>query len=86
MARNDDGRWMWAVSFFSRTWGFGYAPLPKCGNFAADREAALARGVDELLDRLLKKKERGKDECEVIAWLETLKARKQGDLFMGAKA
>lgn len=71
LAQSDDGRWMWAVSFSSSSWGFGYAPLPKWGKFADTRAAALAAGVAELLAELCKT-QHDKKPTAVIAWLESL--------------
>lgn len=44
-----EGRWMWAASLSSQNGaGYGYAPLPKWGRFAATPGAALLRGLDEV--------------------------------------
>lgn len=71
VAEADDGQWMWACSFHSSTWGFGYAPLPKWGNFAADRDAALDAGRRELMVQL-----EGHENVPtpVLAWLRSLLA------------
>jgi hypothetical protein len=76
IAQADDGRWMWAVSFHSSNWGFGYAPLAKWGNFARSRADALAAGIDELLAALRDRK-RDKAPSAVIAWLESLQIQKE---------
>lgn len=83
IAEADDGRWMWGCSYHDVRSGFGYAPLPKWGNFACTRDEAIQRGASELLARLLKMRGQ-KAAPEVIAWLQhELQPRRpvQGDLF-----
>lgn len=44
-----EGRWMWAASLSSQNGaGYGYAPLPKWGKFAATPGAALRQGLAEV--------------------------------------
>lgn len=80
VAPSDDGRWMWATSYYSFRWGFGSVPLPKWGRFAPTREAAIAAGVDDMLARLTTR-EADKAQASVIAWLNAMRRPKQWDLF-----
>lgn len=43
--------WMWSVSVDTPSGGFGYAPLPKWGNFAPTRGQAIGCAISELLRR-----------------------------------
>lgn len=80
VAPSDDGRWMWAVSYYSFRHGFGSVPLPKWGRFASTREAAISAGVDEMLAEL-SKHEADKAQASVIAWLNMMRGPTQGELF-----
>jgi len=80
IATSDDGRWMWATSYYSYRWGFGSVPLPKWGRFAPSREAAISAGVDEMLTEL-SKHDADKAQASVIAWLSSMREPTQGDLF-----
>jgi hypothetical protein len=43
----ESGRWMWATAYRLATSGAGYQAGPAWGRFAATRNAALRRAVDE---------------------------------------
>lgn len=72
LGQHTDGRWMWAMSFFTAKHGAGYACGPKWGNFAEDRITALDSAIAELRERA--------GPGEIADWAESLNPR-QASLF-----
>lgn len=66
-----DGQWMWSVSISSANGsGSGYSAMPKWGKFAATRDGALTKAIDELralLDRLTEA-----ERVRVADWLGSI--------------
>ncbi len=82
VVQHDDGRWMWAISFYTADGGEGYAALPKWARFAPTEGAARAAGIAELRERLARRTWAGKPQAlALMAWLDALDAPVQGALF-----
>lgn len=77
LCQHDDGRWMWAVSYWCDQGGSSYAPLPKWGNYAETQDEALTEAIAELRERLTRD---SADARAIHAWLDTLTPA-QADLF-----
>lgn len=64
------GRWMWATTYRLATSGAGYQVGPMWGRFAATRNAALRKAVDELRGLIVQK------TCDIAGqirrWLDGL--------------
>lgn len=82
IVQHDDGRWMWATSFFADDGGASYAAMPKWGRFAPTEDAARAAGIAEMRERLAQRSWAGKPQAlALLTWLESLEAPAQGTLF-----
>ncbi len=73
LAQHTDGLWMWGTSSMIRAGYSGYRLGPKWGKFASTRDAALAAACNEIEAR--------NPEPSVLAWLESLCAPDQLELF-----
>lgn len=73
IAQHDDGLWMWGTSSMIRGGYRGYRVGPKWGKFARTREDAIAAACNEIEAR--------NPEPPVLAWLESLCAPEQLELF-----
>lgn len=65
--KSHGARWMWGISLCSRNGaGQGYAPLPKRGKFAASREAAIDRAVEEI--RVAMERATSDERQRIVRW------------------
>lgn len=73
IAQHDDGLWMWSARSMIRTGYSGYRVGPKWGKFARTREDAIAAACNEIEAR--------NPPPDMLAWLESLYAPEQLELF-----
>lgn len=81
IAQHTDGRWMWAISYYTNEGGEGSAPLAKWGRFAPTRDAARKAGIEELQKRLDQRCWSGRHFDLLRAWVREAAAPKQLDLI-----
>ncbi|MEN8720089.1 MAG: hypothetical protein ABF296_07500 [Oceanococcaceae bacterium] len=83
IAPHSDGRWMWAISYATKTGGYGFAPLPKWGHFADSPDAAQAQAAAHLRLQITRRSGEAETTCgrNLLEWLDSLEAPQQIDLF-----
>lgn len=82
VARHEDGRYMWGLSFSTSQGGEGFHPLPKWGRFSASEASATEAAVAELLSRLGQRHWGSNEQIRALRdWAEELQSPVQGGLF-----